>query len=296
MANWAFRASHMVAKLGEIHAPTGIRLSGALGWWLGPRAGPRRCPTPEMVQKIWKERSPEEVERLRREMARQEFRNRTLRRIFRTRGVAAVAERVSVEAAPLQEVLASGRGAIAVAWHMGPSRAHSLALKSLGYPVLYATFAGPAGEETLEGLPYFELKGGAFYASFLKSAVDRLREGGIVGMALDSNFGATEPMSFLGGTLPTPRGAAALARITGAPVLPTTSRWSRRGARLEVEFHPALPEPDIDRRDRDGWERAMMESALRFFEDWLRAHPETVRLKELRRYVRDPAVSSAQTR
>jgi lauroyl/myristoyl acyltransferase len=106
-------------------------------------------------------------------------------------------------------------------------------------------------------------------------------------MSLDAAFGSTEPTSFLGGSIPIPRGAAALARLSGAAVLPATSRWSERGYGIEMEVHPPLPEPDLPREDRDAWERAMTEGAVRWFEDFLRLHPDTVRLKELGRYTRD---------
>ncbi|MGH0032078.1 MAG: hypothetical protein ACQGVC_19990 [Myxococcota bacterium] len=287
MPNWAFRVSHWAAKLAELHPPTGIRLAGPLGYRLGPAAGPRRSATPEMIQRIWKELSPAEVEEVRRRMARQEFRNRTIRRIYKKNGTAGVASRVSVDPGPLPGLLEQGRGVIVSSWHLGPSRAVSLGLNGLGLDLVYATFSGPAGEEDLDGLPYFEIKGDHFYARFLKSAVDTLRSGGVVGMSLDAAFGKTEPMSFLGGMLPTPRGAAALARISGAPMVPVTSRWSDRGGRMQVKLHDPLPEPDVDRGDRDAWERAMMESALHWFADFLRANPELVRLKELKRYVRD---------
>jgi lauroyl/myristoyl acyltransferase len=240
-----------------------------------------------MIQKIWKGLSPREVETLRRRISRQEFQNRALRRIYKKKGARGIAPRIRTEAGPLLKLQEQGLPAIVVSWHLGPSRANSLALHQLGLDVLYATFAGPAGEEDASGLPYYELKGNQLYARFLKSAMDRLASGGVVGLALDAAFGRTEPMSFLGGTLSTPRGAAALARLSGAPVLPITGHWTDRGAGIRVTLHPPLPEPDLPRGDRDVWERALMESALHWFADHLQAHPERTRLKELRRYTRD---------
>ena len=283
MANWFLRASHGIDRLAQRLPSLGILLAGPAGYWLGPRAGPKRCPDEETVLRVWKDLDARGMLRVRRQIARTEFRNRAMRRIYETRGAADALARVRVEAGPLLRLREEGTPVVLAGWHMGPSRANTLALKRLSIPVVFATYSAPAADDG-SGLPYFELKSDQFYARFLKAAIDALRGGAVVGASPDAFFGKRMPMSFLGGTLMVPRGVAALARVGGARVVPVTSRWSDPLARIHVTFHEPLPLPAIDPADRDAWELALMQSVLDFFGAHLRAHPEVVRLKELRRY------------
>jgi lauroyl/myristoyl acyltransferase len=283
MANWFLRASHAIDRLGQRLPSAGILLAGPAGFWLGPRAGPKRCPDEELVLRVWKDLDAQGVLRVRRQIARTEFRNRVLRRLFETRGPAPALARVRVDAAPLLRLVGAKTPVVLACWHLGPSRANTLALKRLGIPVLFAIYSAPSADDG-SALPYFELKSDDFYARFLKAAIDALRSGAVVGMMLDAFLGNRRPLPFLGGTLQVPRGVAALARVSGARVVPVTSRWSEPGAKIQVTFHEPLPLPEIDRKDRDAWEQALMQTALDWFAAHLRAHPEVVRLKELRRY------------
>lgn len=283
MANWFLRASHLIDRLAQRVPPAGILIAGPAGYWLGPRAGPKRCPDEATVLRVWKDLDAQGVLRVRRQIARTEFRNRAMRRIFETRGPAAALARVRLDAGPLPRLLAEKAPIVLAGWHMGPSRAATLGLSTLGVDVVFATFSAPSADDG-SALPYFELKGDAFYARFLKAAIDAQRRGAVVGLSLDAFFGARRPMPFLGGSLEVPRGLAALARVLGAQVVPVTSRWSEPFARILVTVHDPLPLPSIDAADRDAWEQALMQITLDWYGEHLRAHPEVVRLKELRRY------------
>jgi hypothetical protein len=92
----------------------------------------------------------------------------------------------------------------------------------------------------------------------LKTAIDHLRAGGLVGLTLaPGRAQATVAVPFFGGTLTAPRGIASMARRAEAPVIPLTAGW-RSGAPC-VTFHapleldptiadPAAAEVDLLRR------------------------------------------------
>jgi hypothetical protein len=64
-------------------------------------------------------------------------------------------------------------------------------------------------------------------------AVQQVRGGGLVVMAVDPELSSSRiGVPFRGGTLHLARGAFALARITGAPIVPLVARW--RGLWIEI--------------------------------------------------------------
>ena len=116
----------------------------------------------------------------------------------------------------------------------------------------------------------------------LKHGLEHLKKGvGTVLFFLDRPVGdAGAEVDFLGGSLRLGKGAATLVRMSGARMVPVTTCWAEGSpARVEVSFHPPLPEPDVPRKARAEYERAILASAAAWFEDCLRQHPERLRLR-----------------
>jgi lauroyl/myristoyl acyltransferase len=105
----------------------------------------------------------------------------------------------------------------------------------------------------------------------LKTAVDHLRTGGLVGLLLQhSRDQAAVPVPFFGGTLALPRGAAIMARRGGACVVPLTAAWATGRPRLT--FHPPL-ELDTEATDPAAAEADLLARVAASFERAARADP-----------------------
>lgn len=101
-----------------------------------------------------------------------------------------------------------------------------------------------------------------------------LRAGGSVVMPLDPFVASSFRVPFFGGTAPIARGAFALSRITGAPIVPMVARW--RGTRVELVAGTPLAAADGPER-----EQALAAETARWLEDYLRASPEEISLRIL---------------
>lgn len=105
----------------------------------------------------------------------------------------------------------------------------------------------------------------------IHDAVESLRRGELVLLAVDGGSKGSLDIEFRGRSLRINRGAVALARITGAPLIPVVARW--RGTRVEIVTGPPL------RCEADGSsdaERAMATSIVRWLETYLVESPGEV--------------------
>ena len=156
---------------------------------------------------------------------------------------------------------------VLASFHVGPLPALAPLLAQLPGEVV-ALDRGQFG--ALPNLPV--LPGGedtAARAAAFNRALAALRSGGFAFITID----AFHPQEFevaaievplLGRTLPLARGAFALSRIAGVPLVPLVARW--RGTAVEVELgDPISPGP--------GGERALAEKAAAWVENYLRARP-----------------------
>ena len=147
---------------------------------------------------------------------------------------------------------------IAGTFHIGPVHALGAALESLPAPLLALRNATPVPSGEQE-------RAAKFY-----EAATWLRNGGVVLMALDPQYATRIHVPFFGGTLGLARGAFALARLTGAPIVPVVARW--RGTRVDV----------VSGQPFDGGdERGLAASAARWLEEHLRANPDEISLRIL---------------
>lgn len=109
-------------------------------------------------------------------------------------------------------------------------------------------------------------------ARAFKRALETLRSGRFVFVAVDGGYredgyeSSTVGAPFFGGTITLARGAFALARITGTPIVPLVARWE--GSRVAISSAAAIaPRPD---------DREMAAAAARWLESYLREFPGEV--------------------
>jgi hypothetical protein len=102
-------------------------------------------------------------------------------------------------------------------------------------------------------------------------ALQRLRDGDFVVMALDPEHALRLPVPCLGRTFQLARGPFALARLAGVPIVPLIPRW--RGTEVELAIgQPLTPAPNAT--TVDDYERSLAEAAGRWLEQYLLEHPE----------------------
>ena len=150
---------------------------------------------------------------------------------------------------------------IAGTFHMGPVHALGASLEGLPSPLLALRHT----THTPDAAANEQQRAAKFY-----EAATWLRSGGIVLMALDPQHATRIRVPFFGRTLGLARGAFALSRMTGAPIVPVVARW--RGTRVEVVAGQPLAGDD---------EHALAADAARWLEQYLRAHPDEISLRIL---------------
>ena len=235
--------------------------------------------TLDQLSALFPELSRDRLAAARPAIAAQERRNALLFLLVAQRSIQALWPLVSVRDAGGLEAVRGGP-TVLVLWHAGVPLVEIPAVAKVGVP---AVIPEPAN-------PYHPVPSVRFYnihasregrLQFLKHGLEHLRKGtGPVLFFLDRPVGDSGiEVEFLGGRLRLGKGAASLARMSGARVVPVTSCWAEGSAsRVEVVFHPPLPEPDVPRKARAEYEHAVLSQAAGWFERYLREHPERLRV------------------
>ena len=179
----------------------------------------------------------------------------------------------------LRRSLAQGRGVLAVSAHFGNWELLAIALASLGFEggVLARRLRYPEYERFLRTLR--ARKGVATYArGSLKDVAGVLRTNQIIGMMPDQDLDSLEGVfvEFFDRPAYTPVGPAALALMTGAPIIPCFI--IRIGRRFRVVMEEPIPIPRSEDRARalveitQAWSR-VVESYIRGYPDhWVWMH------------------------
>lgn len=260
------------------HPRAGLSLSARIGYWGGDRFAERSLPSLDELSALFGELEPRRAGRIRRELASLDHCNRTLRYLIRKRGIHSVLPLMCVRSEPIERLLSENIPVIAVGWHLGPYFHLMTGLHALGRDALLAVLRSDQTPEEFSRIEVRALDEEALLAGFLRRAVDVLKAGGIVGVAMDGRLGAGHSTRYLGQPIQIGRGAASLARITGARLVPVTARWLGHSGRWEVRFHPALPESRADRKQAALFEEQLLNATVGWFDDFTRRNPGLVRL------------------
>ena len=242
-------------------------------------------PTAEELQALFPENDQATLRRLAPRVTELEFRNRVLLESVRRRGLEALAPLV----VPDDSWRTLSPPAILISFHMGTLCALPAALRALPASALVIR-EGPFYEPPPGHSVAFTRGGVEQRAAVLSDAVRRLRALGFVILAIDRPEGApTDPVACLGRLVRFRRGAFALARITGAPVVPVTARFEK-GRRVRVLAHAALVRPAAPAADAFAFEGELARAAATWLEGYLRASPDQLWLGSLFELVDAPRV------
>lgn len=197
-------------------------------------------------------------------MAALEERNEVLVRCIRRSGLEAIRPLVQVP----QEWRRIEGPCILGTFHVGALHAVGAALEALGKPVL-----GVREGRLFEPRPPLELiSTHPQRAAVMLRAVEYLRAGKLVVLALDGAADTMLETTCLGRRLALARGAFALARMTGAPIVPLVMRW--RGTDVEVV---------LGQRLAGETEEQLAHAAARWLESYLEQQPQELTLGLLRK-------------
>jgi lauroyl/myristoyl acyltransferase len=269
------RATQAVIHGLTLHRPElALRVAGYVGALAALRRSGWRAPAAVELTSILGALEATRLHQIRRQIASVQSRNDALAEILRHRGLEPIAPLLTmVQAETLLRCREEGKPTIVIGWHHGPLRASGLALRKLGIPALYGVVditREPDGECDL--VRYASLEDRAAEARFLKRAHHALKSGVVVGLNLDCALGG-EPVSFLGRQILMGRSAAALARLTGARLVPVTRRFVGTTGRIEVIFHEPIDDTDLDVADGAEYEGALLRRAARRLEIEARKDP-----------------------
>ncbi len=174
----------------------------------------------------------------------------------------------------LDQVKSAGSGAIILTGHIGNWELLAAWLAQSGYP-LSAVVRNPDDEDLAELISAYRsgVGVGVFEKKFvMKDAVRFARNGGFLGLLPDQAWNTTGVSSrFLGSTCYTARGPAAIARLSGAPVVPVVSY---RIAPFKHEVRICEPLPMVKTQDSEESLRENTARMNRALEKMILARPE----------------------
>ncbi|MEI6970892.1 MAG: AMP-binding protein [bacterium] len=170
-----------------------------------------------------------------------------------------------------------GQGAIVIFAHMGPRFVSGILTAKLGIPSLQVRRGGVRIRlpETME--VWFADDSQDRVTLFLKRAVEYIRSGRVVVLALDGKQGgSSESLTIMGQTQHFSRGIGLLNSITGAPVIPVSGYWAPDGM-IEIVVHEPLDiggSANVPKGERGS---AAMKAAVKWMESLVRERPGDLR-------------------
>jgi lauroyl/myristoyl acyltransferase len=259
----------------------GLRLAGVAAVALGPRLGDALWPAGAELEALLGRDAVDDLRALQRRIAASELRNRLVLRVLARRGPAPLAARIRLRGVEVLRALHDAkRPTVLLWWHQGVARAVETALPALGLPAFVATNA-PRGPDAGYRWQVVVDDPGAG-TRFLVESLRELKRGVVPVLSVDTPAQQAPRLPFFTGSLPLATGAAWLAARAQARLVPATSRWTGLGAGVEVIFHDPVALPERGERAFEAWEREVLASAARWYEDHLRRHPEELSLAQVR--------------
>ncbi|MEO6195520.1 MAG: hypothetical protein ABIS20_21065 [Thermoanaerobaculia bacterium] len=233
----------------------------------------RRWPSPEQVRTLFPHLPPRVAARAAWKIGALEARNRLLVDAIQRQGLEPVRRLMR----PPSEAFAALRPPLILGtFHVGAMQGLGAAIERLPGPVLVlrlgALYSPSPPVEILSTEGDDQRRAFAFHR-----ALTHLNGGGFVLMALDGSPGPGLRVPCLGRTLELARGPFALARLTGAPLVPLVARW--RKSEVEAEVGTAIAGVE---------EGALAASAARWLEGYLMAAPEEIGLGLVRALLTPP--------
>lgn len=238
-------------------------------------------PTPEQVTELFGGNVHGDPREIARRCAALRFKNHVAVAMLQKIGLDALAERIASTCAQPPEHLVRAKGAILVSCHVGVHNGVSAALRRWGLEA----FLLP-----MQGVEHTQRRSMA-----LRNAIEVLRSGGLVLAVMDGPFGSdTTPVACLGRSIVLRRGVFALARLTGADMLPAVARWNKAGE-IEPFIDHALLTPAVTPHalasGANEHEQQLTKAAALWLEQYLLAYPEEAWPYTIENFLQAPALS-----
>lgn len=281
------RLLHKIDRTTDASPALGLRLAALAGVVLGARLGAQWRPAEAELRELLGDLDGRAVGRLRRRIAASELRNRAALRLLDQSGPDRLMSLIRVRGAEVLRRLRDERiPTIVLWWHQGAVRAVEIALSGLGLPLFVATNAPRGSDSGYRWKVVVDDPGDG--TEFMMQALKEIKDGAVPVLSLDTASGREDRSPFFTGSLPIPTGTGWLVARTGARLVPATSQWIGLSARIEVELHEPILEPARDGLTPAEWKRELVASGVRWWEDHLRRHPETLGLVQIRRALERP--------
>lgn len=275
------------------HPQAGFALAGHLGRMasLSSLFGP----APKEVAAFLQGRSQKECRTIAREISASALKNLALRSLAENAGLDRVSRLIRPQGIEdLRCVLAQSRPVVFVFGHNCPLLGILAGLSQIDHPLLVIRAKRPFQYRIPGHITSCFTRGtvrGRILA--LKAAVDQLKSGGAVMMALwTSRRTGTDQEILMGRRMPLRRGFAAAARITGAAVVPVFSSWEQNG-RIDLNVFPPFSTPDPCRVSKEAFEHGLMDQARLWLEERIRSAPAQIQIDQLRLFLKRPLLTEA---
>jgi hypothetical protein len=186
-------------------------------------------PSPDRLAELFGPARRDRLNAIARDISGLRYQNRALVSVVQQRGIAVLERFVDPASVAGLARFREGPPVIFVTWHLGPAFALGGAFKRVGLRVFVVRRA--VGYRTTAHLDVATTAGGPdARAAVFRQALARVRDGGHVIMAADGlEAGLTPPVRCLDRWVPMARGPFALARLTGAPLIPVVAQWTDDG-------------------------------------------------------------------
>jgi hypothetical protein len=242
----------------------------------------RQWPSPQQIQALFPDLDRRAAARVAWRIGGLEARNRILVDCIRRAGIEPVRALVRASAPALATLRPPG---LLGTFHVGAVHALEPALERLPAPAL-ALRHGPL-HKSAPPLEIVTTEGDEQdRAAVFRRLLSHLQDGGFVVLALDVVPGIGLRVPCLGRTIELARGPFALARLTGAPIVPLVARWRRGGVEV-VTGAPLTVDPTVDPSVR---ENALAAAAGRWLERYLQEMPAELGLGLLRTLLSSPPI------
>ncbi|HUO84637.1 MAG TPA: lysophospholipid acyltransferase family protein [Thermoanaerobaculia bacterium] len=253
----------LAARMAPVQA---VAFAGTLGR-MAQRLGLYRC-SPRAVGALFPHIPTQRHRDIASEIAAESFRVLVIGMVGRGRTMTRLLDPAGID--HLSAAVTTQGGAVLLTWHFGSPVALSFAAEQL--PIKVRSFRMKVMPELTSALVTKMKPQGR--AATLLEAVRWVRGGGVVGFAPDAPDG-TRPVlcPFLGRLVPVQHGAAFIARITGAPLVPALAVWNPRRRIVEIDCSPPVPFADLDPRDPQAFDEELTRRIAAHFEAKARERP-----------------------
>ncbi len=248
----------------------------------------------DVVATLFPEYAPPEVAEVAKRITLNAIKNACWKSVMETPGLSE-----ATILAPDRDAIATLRAelgpAILAFWHFGPVNMLTIAFRHIRVPVLAIARTTPT--QWTDAPDLLKMRISVLNASpremvtAVRRCLQHLKQGGKVAIAVDGSLRKDDiKVPFLGHQFAVGRGAAGLARLSGAPVIPCTMHWERTGWAMAIRIFEPLALPSVPADDAEEYEHAVLAALARRFEAHGRRYPGQFKIDQLAELIHSPGL------